>query len=626
MKEEDGAKIRLILGEDGNSYLLIMNEDDGKRRWQSTFWSNIPLELSKQIKKIQANKRRITDVSFAPGDRWYICGKRWDGSGEYHRWGGCSEFVSDALDEWSNEPRKLQVSFGKEEQTFLQLGSNSYWDAGCPEVDTFLSVRMEERQDAREEVHFVRLFPFFDEKDPVFRNSFFIRDEEGTEWKGNLGHHLEKELQKSDTIHDVAIAGDGTWCVIHDSNFTISTGINQTIDDQISSFFKRQKDRRDIQRHDTRKYNEFEHASIPEEPEISEEERQREAYEAIQAKRKEQERRERRQAEERELEQMRKALMKKFAIGSRVTVLGCSLNEGDAVVKDHALEANNNCFITVEHDNKTVYRNIDPMEIKLFDSEKQKDALTKKCEDVLSKRMKRNQCEREHIISSHAMNYGMFLWRGLRGDETGKGLFAKDPAASLDKNEVLENDSVHSQYIHLTKSPEIAIYDSVAISCTSVPYRIAQVDLSMIDSKSIYDVSSGAGLNPRAAELAKSKEVVLVYEHIPFKAVTIHTIEVPVSVPKHVDDTSSQYLERIKGDDKLISNIQRWRRERLEYILEKECESYSTSCVASKYSSHLLFLARLISESAMTSNDMSNLSKTILTRGALFSPDGIMMY
>jgi hypothetical protein len=73
---------------------------------------------------------------------------------------------------------------------------------------------MEERQEGREEAHFVRLFPFYDEKDSYYRNSFFVKDSEGTEWKGNLGLHLEEELERSEAVHDVALAGDGTWCVI----------------------------------------------------------------------------------------------------------------------------------------------------------------------------------------------------------------------------------------------------------------------------------------------------------------------------------------------------------------------------------------------------------------------------
>ena len=165
-----------------------------------------------------------------------MCGKRWDGTGEYHRWGGCSE---------------------DNDQTFLHLGSNSYWDAGFPEVDPDLAARMEERQEGREEAHFVRLFPFYDEKDSYYRNSFFVKDSEGTEWKGNLGLHLEEELERSEAVHDVALAGDGTWCVIHDSTFTLSTGIDETIDDQLSSFFKRQKHRREIRSQDIRKHNEL---------------------------------------------------------------------------------------------------------------------------------------------------------------------------------------------------------------------------------------------------------------------------------------------------------------------------------------------------------------------------------
>ena len=42
----DGGRIKLIFGEDGDSYLLILDEDDGDRQWQSQYWKNIPPRLA----------------------------------------------------------------------------------------------------------------------------------------------------------------------------------------------------------------------------------------------------------------------------------------------------------------------------------------------------------------------------------------------------------------------------------------------------------------------------------------------------------------------------------------------------------------------------------------------------
>ena len=376
-----------------------------------------------------------------------------------------------------------------------------------------------------------------------------------------------------------------------------------------------------------KKYNKLEQARMSDEAAIAAVQIEAEEREEAAGNQLERENREWREAEEREVDEMRNALIRNLTIGSRVTVLGCSRNEGDAVVKTHYTGVDKNC-ITVEHDDKSLFENIDPMNAKLFDRAKQEDAVSIKYADVLSKRRKWNQCEREHILASHAMNYGMFLWRGLRDDETGKGLFAKDPAAAMNKNEVFDNDAEHSQYIHLTKRPDIAISYSAAFSCGSAPWRIAQIDLSTLDVESIHDVSNGAGLNSEAAEFAKSHEIVLVHEHIPLRAVTVHTIKPDFSVPKHiiVEDPFARYMEKLKGDEKIWSNIRRWRREKLESILKTECASYPTPNNASQYSTHLLLMARLVSESAITNNDMSTMSKKILCHGALFNHDRVMIY
>ncbi|CAJ1959172.1 unnamed protein product [Cylindrotheca closterium] len=45
-----GSRIKVVLPDDGNSWLLVLDHDDGNREWQSQDWRSIPNGLSKQIK------------------------------------------------------------------------------------------------------------------------------------------------------------------------------------------------------------------------------------------------------------------------------------------------------------------------------------------------------------------------------------------------------------------------------------------------------------------------------------------------------------------------------------------------------------------------------------------------
>jgi hypothetical protein len=47
-----GSRIRVTLGDTGsNSFLLLLDEDDGERTWQSKSWCNIPSSLDQQLRR-----------------------------------------------------------------------------------------------------------------------------------------------------------------------------------------------------------------------------------------------------------------------------------------------------------------------------------------------------------------------------------------------------------------------------------------------------------------------------------------------------------------------------------------------------------------------------------------------
>ena len=118
-------------------------------------------------------------------------------------------------------------------------------------------------------------------------------------------------------IVTIAIAGDGSWCVIHDSGATFSTGVSNELSQHIKNFFKRQKERRENRNKEIRQYQEKKHIEAL--TRVLKEEVERE----IAKKRK-------REEAEKDRERERIALINQLTIGARVTVFGYSRNGGDA--------------------------------------------------------------------------------------------------------------------------------------------------------------------------------------------------------------------------------------------------------------------------------------------------------
>ena len=75
-------------------------------------------------------------------------------------------------------------------------------------------------------------------------SSWFISDDEGQEWYISKHYPINQELDKGSNVHDVALAGDGSWCVIRENKATFSTGVAKEVENQINNFFSRQKHRR----------------------------------------------------------------------------------------------------------------------------------------------------------------------------------------------------------------------------------------------------------------------------------------------------------------------------------------------------------------------------------------------
>lgn len=279
-----GSRIRVILGNDGDEWLLLLNYDSGDTKWQNKHWRNIPVAVAKQINNCTSKGRDIKAVDFGADGAWYVNGAKPDGTGCHSWWGGT--LASAEIKQWYGMPHELQVSFGSTEweiETWALIqGKNGYWESS--NLNDGLSDRLKRIHDRNKTIHFVRLFS---------GGQYFISDQEGLSWSLD-GEHVANELKERNggTVRDVAVAGDGSWVVIRDNSFSASKGVDSDLTSALSRFFSEQ-----------RKYNNDRSAEIREANATNERERlarERAVQEAREAAEREEREREAREAAERE--------------------------------------------------------------------------------------------------------------------------------------------------------------------------------------------------------------------------------------------------------------------------------------------------------------------------------------
>lgn len=232
-----GSRIRIVLGDTGDEWLLLLNEDDGDRQWQTHCWSSIPNKLAAQLNNCSKKGRYAKEVAFGPTGAWFVNGIKRDGTGNHSWWGDASDACSDVIKESSAGSDSIKVSFGSgsyygSEACVVLVGSNGYWHSG--DNDNLIS-RMKRIHNRRKKIHFVRLFS---------DDGYFISDDEGTEWQ-SVGDHCSKALKQGSggAVEEVGVAADGSWVVIRSNTFVSSTGLAASLSSHISDFFQRQRSR-----------------------------------------------------------------------------------------------------------------------------------------------------------------------------------------------------------------------------------------------------------------------------------------------------------------------------------------------------------------------------------------------
>jgi hypothetical protein len=288
-----GGRIRLILGDSGSEWLLLLNEDDGNREYQTPLWSSIPNDVAKQINNCTSKGRYIREIDFGGPDSkplWYMNGIKRDQTGDHSWWSANASELD--IENFTGESQ-FRVAFGtgqaddganynysgQEEAKYVYLYRRNGYFARC--CNSHLENRMSRIQNRGKKIHSVRLF---------HNDGFFISDDEGKEWYG-VGEHCGKELQKRNKkVEEVAVAKDGSWIVIFSNDFSASTGIDERLREQLARFFGRQRARNQTREQEITDY----HARI------AQEKAEQEAREAAERARVEQEEREAAAAAERE--------------------------------------------------------------------------------------------------------------------------------------------------------------------------------------------------------------------------------------------------------------------------------------------------------------------------------------
>ena len=291
-----GDRVRVIFGDTGSEWLLLLNHDDGNRKWQSRDWSPkngspIPYGLTKQMTNCQSKGRYCDAVDFGgkDGRSWYVHGvKRGDTAGHY--WSsGLENNQSMAIKRASQSAATSnKVAIGERNgrnSLCLIQGRN---DSLCFNVDDGLSKRLERIKSRNKAVHLVRLF---------HGGSYFIRDEEGKQWQGSLvvGDCSDALRESGTIVKDLAVAKNGAWLIVKPGGYTGSTGIDRALQNALDKFYNEQNTWKRNRQNEIRAY----HDRIRADREAARLERERQARE-------EQERRDREAAEvlaRRELEE-----------------------------------------------------------------------------------------------------------------------------------------------------------------------------------------------------------------------------------------------------------------------------------------------------------------------------------
>jgi hypothetical protein len=254
IKGSIGSRIRIVLGNTSQDWLLLFNHDDGNRKWQERYWNNIPDGLEREIGKCIAKGGSTKEVDFGPGGEYYH--ESIERNCIEHSWSDNTEAKSTIKQKFAVQSEQLvlyplsrsppvKVSFGSSDSTaesYVVLAGDN--DPGTSMLNQHLLSRIKDMEKKGKDINFIRLF---------ICCGYYIDDEEGTQWDF-LGTDCNQELNKNDTVNDIAVSGDGSWLVIRPNHYAGSNGGSHIMLHRLNQFYNDQGQRNDRRNHEIQQY------------------------------------------------------------------------------------------------------------------------------------------------------------------------------------------------------------------------------------------------------------------------------------------------------------------------------------------------------------------------------------
>jgi hypothetical protein len=231
----EGARVLIHLGGDG-SYLLLLEWDDGDRKYQTFHFSGLPAPLASQLNKCTEHGRRVTNAVWGPGGEWYVRDENGDGTAADERWAG---FRDQSFDGYLSRTSRDEPAAVR----WVSIGAGGGWvavrsnhESGCANVSPDLRQRLSQSSAGEEAKpsHRVSL-------SQRNQHGYWISDGKGSQWC-NLDPELNNQLKASTfPVLFVCDSPEGEWIIIRTDNFISSPGISEALTEELSYFYTQQQ-------------------------------------------------------------------------------------------------------------------------------------------------------------------------------------------------------------------------------------------------------------------------------------------------------------------------------------------------------------------------------------------------
>ena len=248
-----GSRIRVILGSTGQQFLLLIDEDDGEKQWQSKSWVGIPDGLAQTLKDVEY----VHQCSFSNNGRdWFLKARSAKTGTTRSWWNVDSRRFHNAIETAIDGGLEVRVVFGSTKDQFVVLlGPNGYTlGSDLPEG---LLTALDQIYDAETTIARIRglntegrflVEELIDDSGDSQDSSKGSASEVGVvrsvyHAKGlspHLQNALELFVENQETIYEIGLGiDDSSWLIIRDDAWDGSVSIHDELAQLLDSFYAR---------------------------------------------------------------------------------------------------------------------------------------------------------------------------------------------------------------------------------------------------------------------------------------------------------------------------------------------------------------------------------------------------